>query len=623
MAGGTYVPYVVSNAASNVVTQIGSLKDTATSAINGAAAIASSISGTLSDIPDVEIGELPEIDISDVSFDIDNTFNADSVEVTMPDTPEAFTVSLSPEIDTIDVAGQSFDFNIHLPTRPVIVDHAAPDTTVTLNPVEIPAAPSTEFPDAPVLSELIIPEMGEMSLPSLDAEPPDIADPEDVAGLDFSLETYTSDLITDIEATVLSMLRGGTGLDPAVEQAIYDRADLKQKQDDELALDEVRNRFAATNFGLPTGAQNAAEMQVAKDIKDRSSVLTIEVAIKQAELEQGNRQFAVEQGMKYEELMRSFFISQQTLTLNAASEVYKSAIAIAEAKEKSNRFLLDKYKIAVDVFVRLMEAEAVNLDIYKAKVEGVRVSAEVQKQIIDIYEAQVSAQEAKINVFKLQLEAAALVSQIEQLKVETLKVQADVYGALVNGEKAKAEAYKAGVEGARVEAQIVGEEVNAYRASIEAALAKAQAQQIKVNADLAVEQLKLQSKTNEVEVFKASVTGAVSTAQVQSEQVKTQADVAKTQMQLQASSAEVQARGITAEIQAQEANLNANIKKMEMINTHAIQVAGITTDALSGQMNAQMVLAGGALGGINVSSAWNDSTSYQASLGESHHFTEE
>jgi hypothetical protein len=148
-----------------------------------------------------------------------------------------------------------------------------------------------------------------------------------------------------------TLAEGGTGMNPQVEDMIWQRDRARVLKDAARQEEEVINSYAARGFPLPPGAMAAALDRVRADSYDKIAQASRDVAIKQAEIEIENVRFAVEQAIKlYSSLMGALgdFIKamvssaqmgsqlipsvtdSQSKLISAASEYFRARIACQE-----------------------------------------------------------------------------------------------------------------------------------------------------------------------------------------------------------------------------------------------------------------------------------------------------
>lgn len=161
--------------------------------------------------------------------------------------------------------------------------------------------------------------------------------------------TLLARLITDLGS-------GATGLDPTVEQAIWDRADARLTVQEAKDQTEIESYFSSRGFSLPAGAMaGRLQEQINERARNRTD-LNDKILIQSSELAQKNSQFII--GVARE--LKKDLLSNEM-------EVFAARSA---AQTEKNKALVGKYEIdvkAVELEVRAAIAEVeANLGGYSA-----------------------------------------------------------------------------------------------------------------------------------------------------------------------------------------------------------------------------------------------------------------
>lgn len=153
-----------------------------------------------------------------------------------------------------------------------------------------------------------------------------------------------------------TLTNGGTGMNPHVEDQIWQRDRARLLKDAQRTKREVLTTFAARGFPLPPGAAAGAVSLVMSETQDKIAQASRDVAIKQAEIEIENIRFAVDKAIglysaaisaaadfikalagttgNMSQMIPSITDSQSKL-IAAASEYYRARIAVEELRLKA------------------------------------------------------------------------------------------------------------------------------------------------------------------------------------------------------------------------------------------------------------------------------------------------
>lgn len=245
----------------------------------------------------------------------------------------------------------------------------------------------------------------------------------------FAVADYISDLgdelITKIRADLAA---GGSGLSATVEQAIYDRAVARRETEDVRIYTEAENYFASRGWTMPPGALSGRLLEIQKEITRDNNRINAEVLIKQAELADTNTRFIKETATRIEEMLRTFYVNDQTFELNLANSRVEALVKEFETKRSEAQTEIEKYSA---------ESRAV-VDLIQAQVSAYLGEVEAYKSKAAAYEATVGAQAAS---YKAIADVATAEAQVEVARVNTalqpilaeanLKVEAAKGGASV------------------------------------------------------------------------------------------------------------------------------------------------------------------------------------------------
>lgn len=289
-----------------------------------------------------------------------------------------------------------------------------------------------------------------------------------------------------IEAQLSKYLAGGTALNPAVENAIYERSRLRTDAEATRVRDGALKDFANRGFTIPPGALFSATQTARQAGADNNAQALREIVVKQAEMEQANLQFAVTTSASLRTTLLNASLSyMQNLTsingqaLEYAKNVVGALVQLYNVSVQMYSAKLDAYKTDAAVYETRLKAAMASIDLYKAQVESLQALAQVDHAKIEVYRARIESLNTLASVYRTQIEGAQGRANLEKLKLETFQAQVEAYSAQVRGKQAEWAGYTAAIEGQQAkvktfEAQVAAysSQVNSYRALIEANRAK-------------------------------------------------------------------------------------------------------------------------------------------------------
>lgn len=365
------------------------------------------------------------------------------------------------------------------PTAPTLSYGAAP-TVPAVADVAVPAAPTITLPDAPTYMALSTPAFG-----GIDLHEDWLTKLEDIPTLTLVEPTpytyspgpqYASALLTDLKATLLDRLSGGTGLPDAVEQAIWDRARSRETQLGLANEAEIMRASEAMGFQLPSGVLAAQLRNAQQDSIDKQSTLSRDVMVKQSELEQENLKQTIDAGMRLEGQLIDYSYKLESLTFESAKYTAENAVAIYNAMIEQYKALLQAYQTYASAYKTIIDAELSKVEAFKAEIAAEQAKADFNKALVAQYQAEVDVRMSYVKIFEAQVGAAKVLVEIEQAKIGAAGEQIRAYTAQVNAETAKIEAYKAGVQAESEKVKVYAVKADVFKTKV-----GAQAEEARLN----------------------------------------------------------------------------------------------------------------------------------------------
>ncbi len=520
-------------------------------------------------VPDLP--PLPEI-VLNVPTDVPGALDASLGEVRIDDFEfEAPTLNF-PQVPTLSI-GQA-------PSLPQVRD------------VEVPDAPLVALPDVPEFLQLQTHSFGGINLhedwlDKLD----DIPTLSILQPAPFSYSPgakYASQLLDNLKASLNARIHGGTGLKPAVEQALWDRARDRETQAALAREQEVARSAEALGFPLPSGAMAGQLADARREYHDKLSSLSRDIAIKQADLEQANLQQSTTLALQLETALLEDAYKFEALALEAAKAVADNAIAAHNASVEHFKALLAGYQAYASAYQTVIQAELNKVEVFKALLSAEQVKADINKSLVERYKAEIDGSMAVVQIYQARVGAAKTLVELEGTRIQAGAEQVKAFIATVNAETSKAELYKATVsaEGTKVEA--FGALTRAYASKVGAQAERARVEVAKLGA-------KVQAKSLEWDGWKALLS----------------AESARVEAAARNSSVIVDgyragAIAVEAQAGAYMRRWEADIKQYEASTNITFQAAKINADAVMHANDARMDAAkvGYTVSSQRVASAW-------------------
>lgn len=557
----------------------------------------------------------------------------DMAQVTPPAPPVTFQ-----DIPVVDTSGlpvlSATPPAITLPTAPSQLagfNEAAPTISTNIAFPEPPSALMAPLFDAPVLPTRVEPDKPQTMIPSFSVSAPTgmpdaptaLADSFDAAYRNAAPSTITmlngfvdaqltkfnpryAEQMGKIEDQLATYLAGGTGLNPAAETAIYERARGKNDAEARRVRDAAFKDAAARGFTLPPGALSSALQQARQAAADNNATAAREIVVMQAEMEQKNLQFAVTTSADLRKTMLSAALSyhQNLISINGqaldyAKTVMGAMIEVYNAAVKAYGVRLDTYRAEASVYEIKLKAAMAGIELYQAEIQALTALTNVDRTKVDVYRARIEVLTSLSNVYRSQIEAVVGRTSLEKLKLEVFQAKVQTYATQVQGKNAEWQGFTAAIEGQTARAKIYGIEVEAYGAKVNGYKAGIEAKSAAVQAAALTNKARADQYTASIQGYSAVVqaNGVVAQTKLENQrqgiiafQAQSQAVVANAQVKLtyyQISS------GIA--IKNAEMNMTAQIQQAETRRAYSKSIADL------GTANAQIYTgaANAAMSGMN------------------------
>ena len=508
-----------------------------------------------------------------------------------------------------------------MPERPLPLEAEPPGEAPALDPVSLPAAPDLALPEVPTLRELALPEVPTLALPTWSASAPSAAGlvaPGQV--FQFTEQNYSTPLLDELTARVRTMLAGGTGLPDAIWTALWDRARQKEEEAGLRLVQEATEEWAARGFSLPPGALAARVAAARQAVQSATATFAREIAIKQAEMEQANLQFAVAQGIALETLLLGQHNAAMQRAFEAARYAFEAAIHVYNARVALFNAELQAYQTEAQVYKTRIEAELARLEAYKAELEGQKLLGELNLQAVEIYKARLGAVQTEAEIYKTQVGAVEAALRANALRIEAFKALVEAYGERVRAKSAETQQYAEAVRGELARAQVYELETNVFAKRIEAWRAKGQGQIEAKRIELETNDHRLRKYLGEIEAYRAQI-GA------EAERVRAGAGIY-----------DARARLFTAEVQAESARLEGEnqsyriafergrteaeleMKQAELQIEQLQRLLALELERIKTVNNVHAQLAAATMAAVNLSASVSEGVSNSASCNTSYSY---
>lgn len=397
---------------------------------------------------------------------------APDINFPLIDAPDPLVLASIDAISPADAPAFTLDAPVvQILDKPSALAVTAPGDAPSIADVALPSAPTIFLPDAPLMELIALPMAPELNLPTFAGTAPDgsgLAVP--TVGFVWDEDYYDSTLLDDATSRLTTMILGGTGLPPAIEQAIWDRSRVREDVIARKATQEAYEEFSARGFSLPPGALAGRVSEVWQKNREATSTLSRDIAVKQAELEIDNLKFAVSTGIQLEGQLMTYAGQRAARALDAAKTTVQVALDIFNAGVALYNARLQGFQTEAAVFRDLIQAESIKLDQYRTEIEAQKLIGDINLQAIQIYKTRSEALMIAVDLYKAQLDGVKTGVEVDRTRIEGFRATVDAYKAMVESKTSEYQAWGQSIQGevAKVsayeaQARAFGTLVDAYK----------------------------------------------------------------------------------------------------------------------------------------------------------------
>ena len=497
---------------------------------------------------------------------------------------------------------------------PTSLSETAP-TAPTLNDVPIPDSPSLIIPEVPTMLSVNLPNAPTLVIQDFTAALTELAEPP-AGTLTFIEPAYTSALLDGVKAFLLQWVNGAaTGIAPAVEQAIWDRGRAREDIGSLRKMDEVRRVMAGRGFPLPPGALNTALLEAVQEGVDKNSTLNREVMIKQAEMEQQNRQFAITNTIQLEGQLLTYSNQVAQRAYEVANATLRAGIDLYQAVVSGYNARVQAFATRAQVWKQQIDAELTKLQVYQAELEGQKLIGELNVQQVEVYKARLQGVSSLVEVYKAQIEAANVRASINKTVIDGYVGQVQGYGEVVRAKSAEYEGYATRVKAEVSKVEVFAAEADAYKSQVDGydALVRAkvavQAAQIKIGQELPLETFKAK-----IQAFNGLVQGEAARIQAINGMYETDGRVFASIAQAEGTKAGAESEIFKAEAQYAIGAAGVQVEQAKIVINKLTTSVALLIEAIKAGAQVSAQLAASALSAVNLHGSISDSNNTSSSV---------
>lgn len=590
----------------------------------------SSVSSVLSDLSDFNpslsfTGAAPMTPTINVSvngdFDLP-AVNATDFGTVSPVTAQLGVLGTIREPANIDIAPFMPSITgLTLPEAPQLTAPLVAPTRPTTPDVLLPDAPRLDKPSFPSLEAISIPAFSFPTLPTWSAVAPEFAGTAVSSVLQWSDPQYLPEVMPEVITKLREMWAGASGIPPAIENALWERAANREDLDTSRQVSAVYTDFSGRGFTEPPGMLVARVDAIREEAAIRKQGLNRDIAAKMAEIQIENVRFAVEQGVAAENVLYGIWNNMAQRQFEAAKIQLDSQLALYNAQIALFNARQQAYSTEAQVFKTRLDAELARIEVFKAELEGELARGTLNEQRVRIYGEQIKALLTDVEIYKAQMQGASVQSDVNKNIIDGFRAEIQAYAERINADKVRFDAYDSQVKGELGKAQILDSEAKAYASYITGQAAKADIGVKVMQADIAKNEQILREYAARLEADKAKIQADVAKIQASASAYTADTQRFTAQAGAEEARARVEITAKEAEIRASLSLFDVEVRKYIADMEQMIRKANVQLEALKAAGQVGATLSAGAMAGINIgaslSGSGSVSASGSASIGES------
>jgi len=357
---------------------------------------------------------------------------------------------------------------VSIPDAPVAQTVTMPTVPTVTTDFNVPDAPASTYGTAPALVSYELPIYVPPVLPLFNEAAPTFDTTPPSPYIQWVEPVYSSDIQDQIKIVLGEMLDGGTGLPEPVERAIWQRGREREDDRSDQEVAAAMSQWTTRGFSHPPGQLNN-QIIVLRDMTGRKvNELSREVMTKQADLEQKNRQFAVQYGIDYERVFTAVFLAVVDRNFQIAKFTVESQIQLYNMMVTS--FNVEQQIFAQKILLYKAQLDAALYDIkaFEAEVSAYKAGAEMNVAMTQAYAEQVKAYSHEVDAYSSLVKAETEKANLQRITVELYKAQVEGVVAQIQAQREVFLAYDSKIKGETSKVQLEEANSRAYTAQVQA-----------------------------------------------------------------------------------------------------------------------------------------------------------
>ena len=559
--------------------------------------------------------EIPEINFTGPRGNLDlPDIDGDAFGKIAPGETGPFTPTLIAPITSPSILPFDFSFEgIRVPDAPTPRDFGPGPSKPVLTPVVTPDVPVLNRPVLPAMLDVVIPDFTFPELPTFDATAPEFQGSFVSTVLQWTETPYEIEILDEVMDKLRLMWAGGTGLPPAVEQALWERAASREDIAISRDVSAAAIEFSGRGYTLPPGMLANRIDTIRMDGALRKQSLGRDILIKVTDVQIENLRFACTQAIAAEQVLVSIWTTVAARAFEAAKIQLDSQLSLLNAHIAIFNARQSAYATEATVYRARLDGQLSRLQVMRMELDAELAKGTINEQRVRVYAEMTRALIADIEIYKAQMQGAQLQSELQRNEVELFKSEVQAYAEQLQSDKNRFEVFESQVRGETAKAAVVESQARGYAAYISGQATIADIAIKNQQADIARADIGIREFMARLEKDKVKLQAELGAVQANAEAHRANSSRFVASAQAKTAAFEVEGKLIDANnrsaIAIYEVETRKHIADMEQM----IRVAGLQLEAIKGAAQVSSTLAAGAMAGISISSNASGSGSINAS----------
>lgn len=497
-----------------------------------------------------------------------------------PDAPPTrYSTGHAPGNLSVDAPGDAPEITeITLPEESEYPTYTLDDLFDINMPTEIPVISDIEF-------------LGER--PEFDFDPP-------AGGFAFVEVEYTSALLDQVKTKLGAMITGGTGLPAAIEQALFDRARVREDMLAAKVVQETIEEFSSRGLSEPSGVLAKRVDQVRQVNYDKASSLSRDIEIENKKIEIESLRFAVTQSIALEQILIGVHMQIMQRAFEVNKYILDSAIAIFNARVQQYNATVQLYLADAQVYRDRVQAEIAKVQIYQAQIEAQKTIAQTNQILINAYEAKLRSVAQLVDIYKSRLEAARTTAEIDRIRIEAFRAEVESYSAQVRAYAVQWEGFRSRVEADKLQFESYDIAVRAYATQVTAWAEQEKMKIARRSSDIELRDLDIKVYVTQLEFMKTQIQAEQGRLASLAGIYQSDAEIYRAKGQIESSRTETNNRAYGLAVETERSRTETALKEAEIKITNAINSANLLLRAKETASQATSQLAGASMSAVHL-----------------------